>query len=50
MYYKIYFVKNCDNDVSHLALKSTRTIYTITSLNISKNFEKKQNFKNEHYI
>ena len=29
------FYKNYENDVSYLALKSTRTIYTITSLNIS---------------
>lgn len=41
MYYKIYFIKNCDNDISYLALKSTRTTYTITSLNISKNFKNK---------
>ena len=33
---KIHFIKNHENDVSSLALKSTRTIDTITRLNISK--------------
>ena len=31
------FCKNHENDVSYLALKSTRIISTITRLNISKN-------------
>ena len=40
------FCKNHENDVSYLALKSTRTISTITRLNISKNSLKK-NISNE---
>ena len=35
------FCKNYENDVSYLALKSTRTTSTITCLNISKNLKKK---------
>ena len=31
-----FYKKNHENDVSYLALKSTRTTYTITRLNISK--------------
>jgi hypothetical protein len=31
-----FYKKNHENDVSYLALKSTRTIDTITRLNISK--------------
>jgi len=34
---RIHFILNPENDVSYLALKSTRTIDTITCLNISKN-------------
>jgi hypothetical protein len=33
---KKYFIENYENDVSYLAFKSTRTVFTITSLNISK--------------
>jgi len=36
--------KNPENDVSYLALKSTRTTSTITRLNISKNSWKKKIF------
>jgi hypothetical protein len=37
---KKHFIKSCEKGVSYLALKSTRTIYTITSLNISKTLKK----------
>ncbi len=34
--YKKHFIENYENGVSYLAFKSTRTAFTITSLNISK--------------
>jgi hypothetical protein len=49
MFFLIHFVKNPENDVSYLALKSTHTTGTITRLNISKNSRKKKYFiKNEN--
>ena len=41
---KIYFIINSENDVLYLALKSTRTVYTVTSLNKSKKPKKTRFF------
>jgi hypothetical protein len=38
--YKKHFIKNYENGVSYLAFESTCTVFTITSLNISKKMTK----------
>jgi len=45
--YKKHFIKNYENGVSYLAFKSTCTVFTVTSLNISKKWQK---IINEYYI
>jgi hypothetical protein len=45
--YKKHFIENYENGVSYLAFKSTCTVFTVTSLNISKKWQK---IINEYYI